>query len=294
MRMVVSADLHLREDRPRCRKDENWIVTQEKALNQLCHFCVKNNCNLFLVGDIFNSAHEYRMVIYIQKIAIKLFKFGLHLYYIWGNHDCLYHNGVNFYKSAIGLLKNSINCFPIKNYFVENGIDDFSAGNFDEETDNKKFIFKHVLCFPDMKSLPPNVDAMTAKDLLEEYTNAQWIFTGDYHKNFHYEKNGRHVVNPGCLLRQAVDFKNYQPGFYFIDTDKNIVEFNLIIDSEEFIDDSYILREKEKEERIEAFANKIGEVESVSLDYAENVRAAISTSNLSDELVETIEELMGA
>jgi hypothetical protein len=113
------------------------------------------------------------------------------------------------------------------------------------------------------------------------------------HKNFHYEKNGRHVVNPGCLLRQAVDFKDYQPGFYFVDTEKNIVEFNLIIDSEAFVDDSYILREKEKEERIEAFANKIGDVENVSLDYSENVKKTILESELSDELIETIEELMG-
>lgn len=293
MRMVVSADLHLREDRPRCRKDEDWNKTQEKALNQLCRFCIKNNCDLFLVGDIFHSALEFRMVIYIQKVAVKLSKFGLHLYYLWGNHDCLYHRGINFHKSAIGLLENSINCFPISDYFIKNGIESFSAENFDGETKDAEIIFKHVLCFPDMKSLPPNVDAMTAKDLLEEYPSAKWIFTGDMHKNFHYEKNGRHVVNPGCLLRQAVDFKNYEPGFYYVDTDTNTVEFNLIIDSEEFIDDSYILREKEKEERIEAFANKVGEVESVSLDYAENVKNAMLSSDLSKELKETIGELMG-
>lgn len=293
MRMAISADLHLREDRPRCRKDEDWNKTQEKALNQLCRFCVKNNCDLFLVGDIFHSALEFRMVVYIQKVAVKLSKFGLHLYYLWGNHDCLYHRGINFHKSAIGLLENSINCFPIKDYFENKNIS-CSAANFDEE-DNKdaEYVFKHVLCFPDMKSLPPNVDALTAKDLLSEFPNAKFIFTGDMHKNFHYEKNGRHVVNPGCMLRQAVDFKNYQPGFYFIDTDKNIVDFQLIIDDEKFVDDSYILREKEKEERIQAFADKIGEVESVSLDYIENVKSAMMTSKLSEELKETINELVG-
>ena len=122
----------------------------------------------------------------------------------------------------------------------------------------------------------------------------KYIFTGDYHHNFHYEKNGRHIVNPGCLLRQAVDLKDYQPGFYFIDTDENIVEFNPIIDEEQFIDDTYILREKEKEKRIEAFADKVGEVESVSLDYVENVKLAMLSSDISGELKETIEELMGA
>lgn len=300
MRFILSADLHLREDRPRCRMDEDWLKTQKNALNQLVHICVKNECDLVLVGDIFHRSSEFRMVVYIQKIAEKLKLHNLSLYYLCGNHDMLYHQSSNIDKSAIGLLKNSNNCFNIKELFEKHNYNsgeniNYSVANFDE-SDNKyaKIVFKHVLCFPDVKSIPPNVDALTAKDLLEEFPNAKWIFLGDYHKNFHYEKNGRHVVNSGCLLRQAVDFKDYQCGVYYIDTDKNIVDFNLIIDDEKFIDDSYIIREKEKEERIEAFANKIGEVESISLDYVENVKTAISTSKLSDELKETIEELMEA
>lgn len=299
MKFIVSADLHLREDRPRCRVDEDWIKTQKNALNKLVHSCVKNNCDLILVGDIFHRPSEFRMVVYLQKVAEKLSTNGLSLYYLCGNHDMLYHQSSNIDKSAIGLLRNSNNCFPIKEYFEKlyyNSDEkiNYSAKNFDEQ-DNEfaEIVFKHVLCFPDSKSLPPNVEALTARDLLEKFPNAKWIFTGDYHRNFHYEKNGRHVVNPGCMLRQAVDMKDYQPGFYLIDTDKNIVEFNLIIDEEQFIDDSYILREKEKEERIEAFANKVGEVESVSLDYIENVNSAILSSDISDELKETIEELMG-
>lgn len=299
MKFVVAADLHLREDRPRCRIDEDWIKTQKDALNQMLHFCIKNDCDLILVGDIFHRSTEFRMVVYIQKIAEKLKAHNLSVYYLAGNHDLMYHQSSNIDKSAIGLLKNSNNCFYIKDYFEKLHYDfhidiNYSAANFDEE-DNKdaEIIFKHVLCFPDMKSLPPNVNAFTAKEMLEEFPNAKWIFLGDYHQHFHYEKNGRHVINPGCMLRQAVDLKDYEPGFYFIDTDKNIVEFKLIMDNEQFIDDSYILREKEKEERIEAFANKIGEVESVSLDYIENVKSAMMSSELSDELKETIEELVG-
>lgn len=300
MKFIISADLHLREDKPRCRMDEDWIKTQKNALNQILHSCIKKECDLILVGDIFHRPSEFRMVVYIQKVAEKLKSNGLSLYYLCGNHDLPYHSSANIDKSAIGLLKNSNNCFPIKEYFEKlyynsNEKINYSASNFDE-SDNTfaEVVFKHVLCFPDMKSLPPNVDAITAKDLLEEFSNAKWVFTGDYHQNFHYEKNGRRVVNPGCMLRQAVDLKDYQPGFYFIDSDKNIVEFNPIIDEEQFVDDSYILREKEKEKRIEEFANKVGEIENVSLDYVENVKSAILTSKISKELKETIEELMGA
>lgn len=292
MNFVISADWHIRSNLPRCRKDNDWYETQWKAMEQIKDFANEKQCPIFIVGDIFHSNGEtsFYCIQMIQKLARKT-KCGIYL--LAGNHDLIFHNSENIERSAIGILMRSKKIKQIKDYFIENEIDDFSAGNFDEETEDKKIIFKHVLCFPDMKSLPPNVDAMTAKDLLEEYPHSEWIFTGDMHKNFHYEKNGRHVVNPGCLLRQAVDFKDYKTGFYYVDTDKNIVDFNFIIDNEEFVDDSYILREKEKEERIEAFANKVGEVESVSLDYSENVKRAMQTSDLSAELVETIEELMG-
>ena len=293
MKFVCTADWHIRSNLPRCRKDENWYKTQERALKQIRLFANKKDCPVFVVGDIFHSLGEtnFYCIQMIQNMAKKL---DNGLYILAGNHDLPFHSSENLDRSAVGILLKSDGIGEIKDYFSNVEIMDVSAENFDEETKDAEIIFKHVLCFPDMKSLPPNVDAMTAKDLLEEYPSAKWIFTGDMHKNFHYEKNGRHVVNPGCLLRQAVDFKNYNPGFYYIDTDTNTVEFNLIIDSEEFIDDSYILREKEKEERIETFANKVGEVESVSLDYAENVKNAILSSDLSKELKETIEELMGA
>jgi len=292
VKFVCTADWHIRATRPRCRVDEDWYKTQENALEQIREFANEKRCPVFVVGDIFHSLSDtnFYCVQMVQKMA-KLTRMGL--YILAGNHDLPFHSSINIERSAVGILLRSNKIKKIKDYFIENEIDDFSAGNFDEETENKKIIFKHVLCFPDLKSLPPNIDAMTAKDLLKEYPAAEWIFTGDYHQNFHYEKNGKHVINPGCMLRQAVDLKDYKPGFYYVDTEKNIVEFHLIIDKEQFIDDSYILREKEKEKRIEAFANKIGEVENVSLDYLENVKAAMLSSDLSGELKETIEELIG-
>ena len=298
MKMIISEDLHLREDKPRCRIDSDWIQTQENALNQLAEICIARNADLFLTGDIFHRATEYRMVIYIQRLAEKLSKSGLSIYYLCGNHDMLYHSSSNLDKSAIGLLRNSFNCFSIKDYFDKLDFNSgekvlFSAGSFDEKDYvNAKFVFKHVLVFPDVKSIPPNCDAITAKELLEEFPKAEWIFTGDYHHNFHYEKNGRHVINSGCLLRQASDFKDYQCGVFYVDTEKNICEFIPIIDSEQLIDDSYILQENEREDRINSFVQKLKETENVSLDFLANVELALRSNKLESDLKEVIQELL--
>lgn len=289
MRLIVTADWHLRNSKPRCRIDEDWYETQKLAVEQIKNIAFERNSNVAIVGDIFNSNSDtsFQTIQIIQDFAKQLKREKLACYLLAGNHDLLYHSSENINKSAVGILFHSENIYPISK-LGEN----ISAGNFDEETEDKEIIFKHILCFPDMKSLLPGIDAVCAKDLLEEYSNANWIFTGDYHRNFHYEKNGRHVVNPGCLLRQASDMKDYQCGVYFVDTEKDYVEFIPIIDKEQFIDDSYILEQDEREQRIEKFVDKLKDTKNISLDFIENVQNAIACNKLNENVKNVIEELM--
>lgn len=287
MRIIVSADLHLREDKPRCRKDENWIETQIKSLDQLADICIKYNSNLFLVGDIFHRSSEFRMVIYIQQLANKLSAYNLSIYYLCGNHDNLYHSSLNINKSAIGLLENTNNCFYIKDYNFDKSI---SASNFDEEDDNDaQIVFKHTLTLPEKN---PLFESETPETLVEKFPKAEWIFTGDYHHNFHYAKNGKNVVNPGCLIRQASDMKDYQCGVYFVDTEKDVAQFIPIIDKEQFVDDSYILKQEEREQRIESFVDKLKDTKNISLDFIDNVQKAITANKLSLEMINMLEELL--
>ena len=288
MRFICTADWHIRATRPRCRIDEDWIQTQRQALAQIVKISKEKKAPVMVVGDLFhsNSDVSFECIQMVQQMADELGE----LYILAGNHDLPYHSSENIEKSAIGVLLNSSRIFNIKTFTDSEKI---SASNFDEDDDlNAEIVFKHTLVFPDAKSIPPNCDGTTAKELLEEFPNAEWIFTGDYHHNFHYEKNGRHVVNSGCLLRQASDFKDYQCGVYFVDTDKNIVEFIPIIDSEQLIDDSYILQENEREERIDNFVQKLKDTESVSLDFLANVENALQNNNLDSELKKVVEELL--
>lgn len=290
MKLIVTADWHIRATRPRCRVDEDWIQTQQKALNQIVQISNEKKAPVFVVGDLFhsNSDTSFQCIQIVQQMADQLGE----LYVLCGNHDLPYHSSENIEKSAIGVLLGSNNIHLVKSCF-DQLMYVYSAANFDQE-DNKdaEIVFKHVLVFPDVKSIPPNVDAITAKELLSEFPKAKWIFTGDYHHNFHYEKNGRHVVNPGCLLRQASDVKDYQCGVYYIDTDKEIVEFIPIIDTEEFVDDSYIIKQEERETRIENFVDKLKDTKSVSLDFINNVENAMLENNIQGELRDKIEQLL--
>lgn len=291
-KMIISADWHIRNTRPRCRTDEDWMLTQKNALNQIRRYANDKEVPVFVVGDLFHTVGDTSMqcVTLIQNMARRLRK---GLYILCGNHDLPFHSSENIERSGVGVLLSSNKIERIKDWFIDNEVEDYSAEDFDCDTSDAEIVFKHVLCFPDMKSMPPNVNAMCAKDLLEEYPSAKWIFTGDYHRNFHYEKKGRHVVNSGCLLRQASDMKDYQTGFYYVDTDKNIVEFVPIIDSDSFIDDSYIIKEKEKIGRIEEFADSVTKVKKLSLDFLDNVEKSLMEQDFSDDLKDVVKELCG-
>lgn len=287
MRMIISADWHLRATRPRCRVDNDWIETQKKALRQIAEIAEEKNAPIMVVGDLFhsNSDTSFECINMVQKLADRLGS----LYILAGNHDLPYHSSENIDKSAIGVLFQSENIFKISDYS-----DEFSASNFDEEDDeNAEIVFKHTLTIPS-EDKPDFVDCETPESLLRKFPKAKWVFTGDYHRNFHYEKNGRHVVNSGCLLRQASDFKDYTCGIYFVDTDKNIVDFIPIIDNEELIDDSYITKENEREKRIDDFVSKLKSTKSVSLDFLANVEAMMERNGFELELKEVVEELLEA
>lgn len=284
MKFIVTADWHIRATRPRCRVDNDWLETQRKALRQILKISEDKGVPIMVVGDLFhsNSDTSFECISMVQKLA----DCAGGLYILAGNHDLPYHNSENLDKSAIGVLFNSENIFKIEDYS-----DEFSAGNFDEERLEMPYMFIHTLTIP-QEDKPDFVDCETPESLLEKYPTAKWIFTGDYHHNFHYEKKGRHVVNSGCLLRQASDMKNYQCGVYFVDTDEEIVEFIPIIDNEDLIDDSYILQENERNERIESFVDKLKKTKGVSLDFIDNVQNEMKHNKFETELVQVVDELL--
>jgi DNA repair exonuclease SbcCD nuclease subunit len=286
---IVTADWHLREKLPRCRVDEDWLSFQESIIKFIIDKANKMSCDVCIVGDIFDSSNIPSNVLsmFIKECS----KIKNTVYLLAGNHDLQYHSMENIDRSSIGVLKN----ISSEHNRIKYGMDFYGKwADFNDEIKGKEsgLLFIHRLVFNNSKSIPPNVQAGTAQDMLDEFPKAKYIFLGDNHGSFIYEKKGRFVINPGSIYRGEVGQKDYKPSVYYVDTDEGIIEQIFLPDTGPMVEDAYILAENEKEERISAFVEKLKKNEVVELDFMKNIeKALLINKKLDKEIVKVIREL---
>lgn len=284
MKAIITADWHLRADKPRCRLDENWFVTQQHVLSFISEETKNRGVPLFVVGDIFNTPNVPSSIVNIALDCLLDILSTTAVGILAGNHDLPYHSWANVNNSSFGILNRLFDDMGSYGQWAH-----FGEAFDGAEEDKIRFI--HALTFPDLDSIPSNAEAFTAPELLSEYPD-NWIFTGDYHHSFHYEKNGRHVINPGCILRQVADMIEYQPKICYVDTEAEIVEWINIPDNEAMVTDEYLRDAEEREDRISAFIEGVNQSGQVSLNFLDNLEAAMADNKMNKLVKDTILELV--
>lgn len=289
MKFFVTADLHLRADKPRCRLDDNWELFQDRCLEFISDQAAELNVPLVIVGDIFNTPVVPPRILNSFLFHMRKVKKGV--YFLLGNHDLPYHSFSNVENCSGGVLWNLVNSGGVFKNLDEIG----QWAMFGEDIRGKEtgLLFLHTLTFPSAKDIPPNVEAFTASELLQKYPKAEYIFTGDMHKKFvHYSLDNRKVINPGCLNRQSANEIDYDCSIYFIDTEEGIIQDIIVFDNSEMVTDEYLKREEEREDRISAFIEGIQSGKKVSLSFLDNLDAHIQENKYSDSTKNMIKRLM--
>jgi hypothetical protein len=283
-KFIFAADLHLRKDKPICRKetDEEWMELQRSQLEFITKTCSEYRCPLLLGGDIFHHAKSSDE---IKNMFIKTFS-DIHVFAIAGQHDLPNHSWENINKSSYGVLLNS-------GILNEPKLCNYKHYGCDEVDNGYNILLIHELIFESEKHIPPNVRAKTADQILTEYPSMGLILCGDQHHGFHYVKDGRLVIMAGCMNRQAADFKNYEPCIWFVDTEESKVVRISIPDNPDMVSDDHIQDKNDKTDRIRAFVELIKDSKTVSLDFDVNVaRSIVANPDLGQNIINVIEELM--
>lgn len=269
MKFLVTADWHIRSTVPSCLEmnQNEWMDVQKQALKKIVDIVSEYQINDILIGgDIFHSDNttSFECIQLVQDFAKDIIDYDTRVWILCGNHDLPLHSSSNLYRSAIGVLLNS--------YAINNMNDKDSpvkGCNFDiDDYSDSEMIFKHVLTIPS-RDKPDFMKCETPETLLQKYPKAKWIFTGDYHRNFEYHLDGRHVVNSGCLTKQASDFEDYKNGVYIVDTEKEECKFVTLDIQYIFNHNGY--EKKALDERVENFVMGIKK-ENVTLDYVSSLK----------------------
>lgn len=290
--LIITADIHLRPDKPRCRRDEDWYQTQEKILFFIADRANEKKSPVAIIGDIFGYANP-NVPSYLSNLFMEFcIRVKKGVYILAGNHDLPYHSFNNVYQSSFGVFwkLTQLPDSPVHS-LSEIG----SAAHFNEEIEtgaNPHVLFLHQLTLPSKKDIPLYIDAVSASQLLQQYKEAQWIFTGDNHHHFHYEQDGRHVINPGCTTRQAADFIDYRPVIYYVNFKEEKIQTIFLPDDSEMVTDEFLRNEESRENRISAFIEGIHAHKNISLSFLDNIERYLETNKIKPETKRMIQRLI--
>jgi DNA repair exonuclease SbcCD nuclease subunit len=283
MHAIISADWHLRADRPRCRTDKDWIESQFAVVREIVSIANDKEVPLKIVGDIFHTPVVPMQL--LERTIAELLQANYPVSILPGQHDEPFHSYDNLNKSAFGVLRHTF-----KEMTADEANLTYEGVPFGAEPRlQREILFIHRLVLP--KPIP-NVEGILAEDLLKLYPYAKWIFCGDYHHSFCVERRGRKVVNPGCIIRQAADMKDYQPIVFYVDTDKDVVEdIELKSDTGELVDDAYLEKEKERDDRIANFVDVVKGKTEVTLSFRDNLTRAAERPEVRPEVRAVVNEV---
>ncbi len=271
---ILTADWHLRDDKPICRTDD-FMAAQIDKMRQISDIQKEFECPVLHAGDLF---HHWKPSPYLLAIVIK--ELPCQFYTVYGNHDLPQHNWELRNKSGINALEaagvltvlDSDGWNQLAGVYIENkGLNDLAIWH--------KFVW-------DGKKIPwPDCDEMTALEVLKKYPDYDMIVTGDHHKPFTQEYKGRLLVNPGCLTRQAADYAEHRPRVYLYNAEDNfVVPHYMDVQGSEVVSSEHIKRSAERNERLEAFISRLDLEYKTSISFEENLKRFFRNNNVRKEV----------
>lgn len=298
MKILLTADWHIRGDRPRCRIDEDWIESQRQDIQAVVDIARREKVDeAWVLGDLFHQPRAATEAVNMVLVGLKDLRDACPVYILPGNHDLPYHDYGNLEQSSLGIVLKS---FPeLRTRGEGEGYDSmgftltaapFGLDPVDPRTD---VWATHQLVFENAETKPPMAGGKIAQDLLDEAPNVRVVVTGDYHRGYVYTgADGRRVITPGCLNIQAADMDDYKPRVYIWDTGTDQVTPHYLPNNSAAVVTDYLAAEKERDERMDKCLEVATSAASVTLSFTDNLKAAAEGQETSPGVKGIINEVL--
>ena len=291
MKFLNTGDWHITDKRPENRIDNYWKTILRK-INFIMTTAKNRKVDYILQpGDLTDTpALSYEAFSEIIDLITTT------TITTWGQHDLRFRHQRN---TALRALSKSTNI-----EILSNGCGIYNAGvniigcAYNEEIPNLKegddfnILLIHKMIVEE-KIWNAQQEFEWANSFLRR-NKFDLIVSGDNHQYFTATTGKRFLFNCGSLLRSSIAQIDHQPKIIIFDTDTRKYE---IIDvpiepAEKVFKLSNVIKEKERDEKIEAFVNGLSEQKEMSLSFEDNLNIYVKENKIDSKIVDIIKGCM--
>ena len=295
---ILTADWHIRADTPVCRTDDYFAAMEEKV-DFIFDLSVEHNCPIMIAGDLGNEPEWPNELLYWFIERLNRYE-RPDIIIVPGQHDLPEHRIDFWTKAGVGVLGSAkridmLLCGSYTFYGIWT-IDAFPYGHgmchINKSPIGRSFIaIAHQMVIDE--PLWPGQKATKGHQLLEKFPEYDLILTGDNHNTFVAEHEGRLLVNPGSMMRNAADQAEHKPRVYLWCAKTNTVEPVYLPIEKGVITRAHIEAVKEKKVRREAFFTRVREDVEIGLSFESNIEERLKQQSVQKRVKEKVWEAIG-
>jgi DNA repair exonuclease SbcCD nuclease subunit len=278
---ILTADLHFRDDVPKCRTDD-FHETMKRKMRFITDLAYEHQCPVFVAGDIF---HKWKPSPWLLSFVLE--NWDAETFAVLGQHDLPQHNAALWAKSGARVL--SVSGFSW-NVIGPEGVaipEGFLNGFWWEQpiedrvsTKQRTMTLLHKYVCPDAKPHWAGDEALHVDEVLDKLSSSDLIVTGDNHAPFVHRRGNQLLVNPGSLMRQTADQMNHTPQVYLWYAEENDVVAEYLPIDEQAVTRDHIDEVEQRSERLGSFVSRLDREFEVGLSFRRNLREFLSREKI--------------
>jgi DNA repair exonuclease SbcCD nuclease subunit len=275
--LLLMSDPHLREDTPICYTGD-YQKEQWGSMDFISDLQKHYGCPVICGGDLFD---KWKPSPWLLRQTI------LHLpdqfYTVYGQHDLPQHSLALTEKCGIDVLQaaGKLKVLPGAHWGQHP-----ADGSFITET-GKVILVWHKMNFKGKPPWPGCTDP-SASTLLSKYPQFDLILTGDNHKTFAEEFEGRVLVNPGSMMRMDADQIDHKPCIFLWYAEDNSIKQIFLPIEEGVISQDHIIHKEERDARIDAFVSRLDDSWEAKMSFEDNLEEFFKTNTIRDSVKEIV------
>lgn len=276
--LILTSDWHLRETKPVARTDD-FENEQWRKLVWIGDLSEEWKCPVICGGDLF---HHWKPS--PELLTKTIMHLPRRFATIYGNHDLPEHSLAQALQSGVHTLFVGQH-LDIPNNGVHWGL---TPSNYSYMMSGRSVLVWHVLTYQG-KDLPfPGCKALSAKQILKKYPEYDLILTGDNHKTFVEEYEGRLLVNPGSIFRMTAAQIDHKPCVFLWYAQTNTVKQVFIPIAKDVISREHIDEKEIIEKRIDAFISSLDNDFEAAMDFETNLQMFFDQNNVRGKIKQII------